>query len=80
MENAARIRWACRRGMLELDLFLMRFFENRYAHLTEIERQNFSDLLTYPDPDLFQWFMGYILCSEVRFQGLIADIRAAQHN
>lgn len=53
--NTERIRWACRRGMLELDLFLVPFFENCYADLTSEEKKTFQQLLTHHDPDLHQY-------------------------
>lgn len=57
MENE-RIRWGCRRGMLELDLFLMPFYENCFASLSNEQKSAFYDLLALPDPELFQYCMG----------------------
>lgn len=53
-----RMRWASRRGMLELDLVLEPFVANRYAELDERDRQRFQQLMTCEDQDLFAWFMG----------------------
>lgn len=58
-EEKARIKWACRRGMLELDVVIMPFFEERFDSLTEKEQQNFVSLLECDDPDLFTWIMGH---------------------
>jgi len=52
-----RLRWACRRGMLELDLVLSPFLENKYAELAEADQQLFQDLLESEDQDLFNWFL-----------------------
>lgn len=52
-----RIRWACRRGMLELDLFLLPFFDAQFSHLPEDEQKSFIALLECTDPQLFQWLM-----------------------
>jgi antitoxin CptB len=48
----ARIRWRCRRGLLELDLMLIPFAEREYGSLSAHERSAFARLLDYPDPKL----------------------------
>lgn len=53
-----RLRWASRRGMLELDLVLLPFVENVYETLSPEDQQRFDDLLEAEDTDLFQWFLG----------------------
>jgi antitoxin CptB len=53
-----RLRWLCRRGMLELDAWLSRFFETRYAQLSPQEKQAFAGLLDQDDMRLFDWFTG----------------------
>lgn len=52
-----RVRWACRRGMLELDLLLESFFDNCYANLKEEKQQKFVKLLEENDNDLFNWLL-----------------------
>ena len=52
-----RMRWASRRGMLELDLVLEPFVAARYAELDEQDRQRFQRLMSCEDQDLFVWFM-----------------------
>jgi antitoxin CptB len=47
-----RIRWDCRRGMLELDIVLARFMEQNFERLTPQEVEVFKGLLAYSDPDL----------------------------
>ncbi|WP_375752587.1 succinate dehydrogenase assembly factor 2 [Vibrio sp. HN007] len=56
-EEKARIKWACRRGMLELDVVIMPFFEECFESLSETEQQDFVALLECDDPDLFTWVM-----------------------
>ncbi|NAW67539.1 succinate dehydrogenase assembly factor 2 [Photobacterium halotolerans] len=56
-DDKARIRWACRRGMLELDVIIMPFFEECFDDLSPQDRQDFVSLLTCDDPDLFNWLM-----------------------
>ena len=57
-EEINRMRWAARRGMLELDLVLEPFVVARYAGLDERDRQRFQQLMTSEDQDLFAWFLG----------------------
>lgn len=56
-EEVNRMRWACRRGMLELDLVLEPFVVARYAQLDADDRQRFQQLMHCEDQDLFGWFM-----------------------
>ncbi len=52
-----RMRWATRRGMLELDLVLGPFVEERYSSLSPRDRKLFQQLMLCEDQDLFSWFM-----------------------
>ncbi len=52
-----RLRWAVRRGMLELDLILAPFLDNVYDQLPTDEQQMFQDLLECEDQDLFNWLL-----------------------
>ncbi len=60
MENnrEARLQWQCRRGMLELDLFLREFLEKGYAALSDEEKRAFEQLLKTPDQQLLEYLMG----------------------
>ncbi len=57
-EEINRMRWAARRGMLELDLVLEPFVGARYAHLNAADRARFQQLMSCQDQDLFAWFLG----------------------
>ena len=57
-DNAARLRWRCRRGARELDLLLLRFLEREYPHLGAREQSLFGSLLDEADPDLYAWITG----------------------
>ena len=48
-----RVRWRCRRGMLEMDILLGRFVEQRYVQLDEQQREAFDELLELTDTDLW---------------------------
>ncbi len=53
-----RLRWRCRRGMLELDAWLLTFLDDGYANLDSAGRLIFSRLLEQDDGILFAWFTG----------------------
>lgn len=53
-----RLRWRCRRGLLELDLMLGGFLQQRYAGLSSAEQQAFEELLSLPDTTLAACLQG----------------------
>lgn len=55
----ARLFWQCRRGMLELDLILQDFLQERVDGLAENEKQAFESLLNSTDVELYAWLMGH---------------------
>lgn len=57
MDNK-RLIWACRRGMLELDLMLRQFLDEVYPALAEADQLCFQNLLMCEDQDLFGWLLG----------------------
>lgn len=58
MKELERARWRCRRGMLELDIVLLRFMDKHYAELNEVELQQFEELLSLPDNELWDLIVG----------------------
>ena len=75
MERALdRVRWKCRRGLLELDLVLQKFLEK---HLQETDLQPLNELLDLPDNDLWDIVSGRSEGYEAKFGGLVARLRAA---
>lgn len=78
--NKNQLRWACRRGMLELDCFLMTFFDDCYDDLSETDRRTFVLLLQEADQDLYNWLLGVSVCEDSTLQALCDKIRShAQH-
>lgn len=55
--NKSRLIWSSRRGMLELDLFLVPFVEHYYDTLAEDDQLRYQRLLESEDQDLFLWFL-----------------------
>jgi len=69
--NKARLKWACRRGMLELDVLFIPFVEDAYDNLSEDEQVTFERLLTEQDPDLFAWFLGHKTCEDKELNAMV---------
>ena len=53
-----RLRWHCRRGMLENDLVLERFMERHGEALEGARLEAFKRLLAYADADLWELVCG----------------------
>ena len=47
-----KLKWRCRRGLLENDLFIARFFSKHEAALTVSQAQGLERLMELADPDL----------------------------
>ena len=76
MAEFDRIRWRCRRGLLELDLVLKNFLERRFDRLAPRERELFEELLEAPDNDLLDMALGR-LEPEPRYRAVVDLLRAA---
>jgi antitoxin CptB len=48
----SKLRWRCRRGLLENDLFIERFFARHEAGLTQRHALGLTALMDLPDNDL----------------------------
>jgi antitoxin CptB len=57
-ETARRLRWRCRRGLLEVDLILAGFAARELAHLDPADAVRLGELLEHPDPILLEWLLG----------------------
>jgi antitoxin CptB len=72
-----RLRWQCRRGMLELDLLLTGFLETGYQDLDEKQQSAFVRLLGYQDQILHDWLMGQAVAADRELRDLVNRIRDA---
>jgi antitoxin CptB len=70
-----QIRWQCRRGMLELDLILLKFFDGCFAGLLETEKALFVQFLQESDQTLYRWFMGQELPADPSWVAFVHRIR-----
>ncbi|EGM69025.1 succinate dehydrogenase assembly factor 2 [Shewanella sp. HN-41] len=73
--NIARVRWACRRGMLELDVLFQPFVEHVYQDLSDEDKAVFIRLLECEDPELFAWFMGHEICPDAELARMVVKVR-----
>lgn len=73
-KRLARLRWACRRGMLELDVLLLPFVDQAFDTLTFQQKETFERLLTCDDPDLFAWFMGHQKCADPDLSDILSVV------
>jgi antitoxin CptB len=53
-----QLKWACRRGMLELDILLSNYLNEAFINLDDQHKADFVNFLTYPDPEILSWIMG----------------------
>jgi antitoxin CptB len=53
----SKLRWRCRRGLLENDLFIERFFNRHAATLTVRQAQGMTTLMDLADNDLLDLFL-----------------------
>ncbi len=74
MGERERVRWRCRRGMLELDLIFSRYFDARFDDMTEVQKEAFQSLLEYPDNDIWDWLNARTQCADHEVAPLIADL------
>lgn len=56
--SLSRLRWQCRRGMLELDALLGDFVSVHYLQMEDAQKKIFHEILDYPDQLLFDYFFG----------------------
>ncbi|OGI47108.1 MAG: hypothetical protein A2637_05535 [Candidatus Muproteobacteria bacterium RIFCSPHIGHO2_01_FULL_65_16] len=70
-----RLRWRCRRGLLELDLTLQSFLDRQFAQLTPPEQWAFEILLEAPDNTLLAYLHGMEQPQETELRQIVAKIR-----
>lgn len=70
-----RLRWACRRGMLELDVLLGNFLEEAFLKAEDCDQQTFIKLLDCNDQELFMWLTGKESPSEQDLIDIVGKIR-----
>jgi len=75
LTEISRLRWQCRRGMLELDIFLESFMDKAYLQLTPKEKQTFERLLETPDQMLLDYLMGRVIPYDKEIADVAKQVR-----
>ena len=73
--SLSRLRWQCRRGMLELDLILNAFMDRGFDALDNEQKNIFKQILDYPDQLLFDLLLDHMKSSDREVAGLVTHIR-----
>jgi antitoxin CptB len=72
-----RLRWQSRRGLLELDIVLERFWGRVGSALGEEDAQALGRLLAMTDNDLLDCVMGRAQAPEAHLRPMVEKLRAA---
>ena len=76
-EDLRRLRWHCRRGMLENDLVLSRFLDRRADTLDRETLEHLSELLELGDNELWDLICGRGDCPDARLIPTLQLLREA---
>ena len=74
--NRGRVRWQCRRALLELDLVFTRFLERHFDRLTDGQLADLEDLLLVEDHDLWAMINGSKPVTDDRWKEMVELLRA----
>ena len=74
--NRGRVRWQCRRALLELDLVFTRFLERHFDRLTDDQLADLDDLLLVEDHDLWAMVNGSKPVENDRWKEMVELLRA----
>jgi antitoxin CptB len=72
-----RVRWSCRRGLLELDLILERFNRQHLAALDDLQLGLFKELLALDDNDLLDLIMERMPVADQRLAPVLGMLQTA---
>ncbi len=72
-----RLRWQCRRGLLELDLLFEAFLDKRYSSLSDADKEAFNQLLEHQDQTLQEWLLGKTSPENEAMQRMVRLVRDA---
>lgn len=75
-EQLSRLKWRCRRGMLENDLILTRFLERRAGRISNAELPTLLALLEIQDNVLWDILAGRSDPEDLALLPLVAELRS----
>ena len=73
----SRLRWRCRRGLLENDLILARFMDARGQSISDDEVAGLDRLLRLSDNELWDMLAGRAELEDAALRPLVVALRAA---
>jgi succinate dehydrogenase flavin-adding protein (antitoxin of CptAB toxin-antitoxin module) len=76
-DELRRLRWRSRRGLLELDLVLDRFWDGAGTRITQAEAAALERLLRLPDNDLLDLVMGRAQAPDPGLADVLDKLRGA---
>jgi antitoxin CptB len=71
-----KLRWHCRRGLLELDIILEQFNTRHLSALDTEQLARFRELIAFEDNDLLDVIMGRTAVPDERFEPILKLLRA----
>jgi antitoxin CptB len=78
MRSFEKLKWRCRRGVVELDILLLRYLETHYLLADQDEQSRFADLLEWEDDALLAVLVGGKTPELQGFDALICKIRSVR--
>ena len=75
MNEKGRIRWQCRRALLELDLVFAPFLKHEFDQLNESQLNTLDELLQCEDHDLWAMINGHLPCPKEGWQEIIQRLQ-----
>ncbi len=75
-ETLRRLRWRCRRGLLELDVWLERFTGTQLQKMNAAQCRQLEQLLQEADVDLLAWLQGQQPVPEA-YEQMVSSVRTA---
>jgi antitoxin CptB len=73
-QSLGRLRWACRRGIRELDVLLTRYVDEEYCSASSADQQAFQQLLETQNAAIYAYCLGQETPPTPELRSLIARI------
>lgn len=74
--NIDRLRWHCRRALLELDIVFQRFWQRVGYDINEQEQAALKKLLELEDHDLWDLVSGRLETCDPQLSGMVKQLRS----